>query len=1229
MKRFKKLSAWILTFFMALTLLPTMGTTVFADEVELGESLEVSATEIFVGDSLTIQVEGEEHAYFKFIPEETATYTFKSETDFDLNCDPYAFLLDEEKQELAFDDDGGYDLGFKLTAELEAGQTYYYAVGSYGDNGPQEITVSLINPANCLHSQVIEDAVIEPTCQAPGYTEGVYCLDCDTFISGHEEIAQLPHTDENEDNFCDVCKTLMQEFDPFRDEIVAIEFFNAHDVICGIDTYWTGIGANVTLADGTVVYYDFGYEPYIYNNSYAQLGEVLFSEYGLSLDGFPIYDGAYVAEEIGNNAHEIQLDFNEEEHSPVTYNSSININVVENPVLSISVEDPITVLDSNAYLEDPAIDMAIAQSIPVYVTYSDGTTKALECDPRFNDSVMEFNGESFTKFFLDPYIYGDSLSNNYDVYARARHSIEYHIGVDPDFWELNAGWTYPLTVKYMGATASVDMEVVEDPAYCKHKDLIDTEAVSPSCSTPGYTAGLYCNDCGEYLDGHEIIPRLPHTDADENGICDECGSAIELEIFVNEPLSVYVSGEDITYIKFVPEKSGGYILSSNNCGQKLYGYFGTESQWKNKFASDDGILYACADVEAGETYYWGAQFTEKEASDTLDIYLTYAPECQHNHIVEISALEATGYRPGHITYYICNECGNLFFDREATAVATLDEVTLPAIDYKVTYVLNGGTNDPGNPTGLIKNNLEITLQNPTREGCTFAGWYKDASFKTKVTTIAANTNSNVTFYAKWTPNTYKIAFSPNYDYSKDANFKAMASMTSRKYDTAYTLTANTYARKGYHFTGWNTKRDGSGESYADKASVQNLTATNGATAYLYAQWAPNTYRVAFSPNYEYKNDPNFVVMPSMTDVAYDTSYNLSANTYARTGYTFTGWNTKRDGSGTAYAEGAAIKNLTSTNNGTVYLYAQWKVNTYKIVFSPNYDYSKDTNFKAMASMTGRKYDVAYTLTANIYARKGYHFVGWNTKKDGSGKSYKDGASVKNLTATNGASVYLYAQWALNTYKVVFSPNYDYSNVSGFKAMPSMTGRVYGETYNLSANTYTRTGYTFTGWNTKRDGSGTSYANAAEFKNLTSTNGGSVYLYAQWRVNTYKIVFSPNYDYSGDPNFKAMASMTSRKYGTSYTLKSNTYTRKGYQFIGWNTKKDGSGKSYANGATVKNLSKTDGASVYLYAQWQRVVYVTATGSKYHEEWCPTLTSTARMITYDEAISHGYGACKVCH
>lgn len=127
-----------------------------------------------------------------------------------------------------------------------------------------------------------------------------------------------------------------------------------------------------------------------------------------------------------------------------------------------------------------------------------------------------------------------------------------------------------------------------------------------------------------------------------------------------------------------------------------------------------------------------------------------------------------------------------------------------------------------------------------------------------------------------------------------------------------------------------------------------------------------------------------------------------AGVFLRQGYTFAGWNTKADGSGTAYQAGAAI--AYPAEGDTMTLYAQWTPVAYKVRF--------DGNRATSGSMADLKatYDARAAFPANRYARAGYAFAGWNTKPDGSGTSYRDRADIVNLSSTRDDVVVLYAQW---------------------------------------------------------------------------------------------------------------------------------------------------------------------------------------------------------------------------
>lgn len=128
--------------------------------------------------------------------------------------------------------------------------------------------------------------------------------------------------------------------------------------------------------------------------------------------------------------------------------------------------------------------------------------------------------------------------------------------------------------------------------------------------------------------------------------------------------------------------------------------------------------------------------------------------------------------------------------------------------------------------------------------------------------------------------------------------------------------ANGFTRTGHTFTGWNTRRDGTGT--ACQAGDDVAYPAEGRTLTLYAQWRPITYKVRF--------DGNGATSGTMADltVAYDAKAALPANRYAKSGETFAGWNTKADGTGAAYRNKGEATNLASSQDDVVVLYAQWE-----------------------------------------------------------------------------------------------------------------------------------------------------------------------------------------------------------------------------------------------------------------------------------------------------------------
>lgn len=206
--------------------------------------------------------------------------------------------------------------------------------------------------------------------------------------------------------------------------------------------------------------------------------------------------------------------------------------------------------------------------------------------------------------------------------------------------------------------------------------------------------------------------------------------------------------------------------------------------------------------------------------------------------------------------------------------------------------------------------------------------------------------------------------------------------------------------KGYKFDGWTDTQNGS--VYHDFTKPLYASVTT-----VYAHWTPISYTVHYDKN-------NTDATGSMTDqqMQFDQTTALSKNQYVENPkqpgkWQFLNWNTKTDGTGTAYSDQQQVKNLTSTPGGMVTMYAQWKRLQAHLRF--------DGNAPSGATVTGSYNPVAFNTydpvtvpngVKNSFKCKGYIFIGWNTKADRSGSWVKEGSQ---LTTTN-KDITLYAQW---------------------------------------------------------------------------------------------------------------------------------------------------------------------------------------------------------------------------
>ena len=210
------------------------------------------------------------------------------------------------------------------------------------------------------------------------------------------------------------------------------------------------------------------------------------------------------------------------------------------------------------------------------------------------------------------------------------------------------------------------------------------------------------------------------------------------------------------------------------------------------------------------------------------------------------------------------------------------------------------------------------------------------------------------------------------------------------------------------------------------------------------------------------------------------------------------------------------------------------------------------------------------------------FGGWNTKADGSGTNYVGGDTF-NITQNTT----LYAKWLPPSSGLPLI----YNAGTGAGTAPSSSGTFYPtfSTQSVVGNTgtFTRSGFTFAGWNTSALGTGTSYPVGSnvtmEGGVYTIVNGQfilAITLYAQW-IPAGSGPFTLTYNDGDGGQGLPPAPVTSYSAGSPANILDNTFTNSDTTkvFNGWNTLEDGSGTSYPAGSKITMTANTT-----LYAQW---------------------------------------------
>ena len=402
---------------------------------------------------------------------------------------------------------------------------------------------------------------------------------------------------------------------------------------------------------------------------------------------------------------------------------------------------------------------------------------------------------------------------------------------------------------------------------------------------------------------------------------------------------------------------------------------------------------------------------------------------------------------------------------------------------------------------------------------------------------------------------YTVAFNANGGTGSMANLSFAAGATKA-------LTINTFTRTGYIFVGWATSASATTSTYDDGQSVKDLTTTSGATVTLYAVWQANAYTIKFNKN----GGTGTMANETFT---YGVAKALTANAFQRVNYKFVGWATSASATTATYSNKQSVSNLTATPDGTVNLYAVWKLvlEVTSVTARQRYPWNGlvdiDVTFAA-SGLSTVSFEVRDTKgNTNLNARTFY--VGNPSENN------------RTLEVQPGTRRFVWDAFAdlgqvtLSSFAVtakVTEKNFQV-NVTGGTGSGSF---VQGKSVTISAAS--KTGYTFASWSGAAADTGI-LASATSASTTLTIPSRDVAYEATYTPNTYTVKFNAN----GGSGTMLVESFT---YDVSKALTANAFTRNGWTFLGWAESADATTAKYTNGQSVKNLAAS--GTKNLYAVW---------------------------------------------